>query len=169
MPPSNKKIHKFGVSQTTHFSSMEDKASLRAVSTSKHTGSHTNESVRQFSNAIGTKIPSRVKLSLRYTSDDNSVKTRYMVVNNPKAKRYDAGHKFGQQYGGIGTDKRNIFPQNPTVNRFPNKGRSATFKQNWNPKKDVSSWRRMENKIKRKVDKYQSGVEVRWKAMAFHK
>ena len=146
-------------------------AIMKRVSKSQHTGSKTNEKVRQFANQAGINVPKKVSLSVKYKSDNGKTKFRTMVVDNPKVSsgsRYDAGHKFGQQNGGSGISSSNIFPQHPIPNRYPVKGRKFMSSQDWIPKKQVGSWREMEDKINRKAQKY---LEVRsaFQELEWHK
>lgn len=166
----SKKIQKLGFSVKK--TPKSDWMQLSSTSSAKHTGTVTNKSVRDFANLPNRKIPSAVSLSIKYQSDDGTPKHRSMTVRNPKVahgKRYDAGHKIGQQNGGSGTNSTNIFAQHPVPNRYPAKGAVYTMSQNWTPRKNtVNSWRRMEDKINRKVAKYGS-ADVRFKVVSYHK
>ena len=73
----------------------------------------TNPSIRNYVNSPETPIPYKFKLS--YTIGENSPK--YQEFINEKALKMDAGHKLGNQFGGIGRTIDNIIPMNPTVNR----------------------------------------------------
>jgi len=63
------------------------------------------------------------------------------------------------QNGGSGTDIKNIFPQNITVNRWKKPGYvEAQTKNVKNSKNAYRSWRDFEDKINRKVKKYGPGA-----------
>jgi hypothetical protein len=136
----------------------------------KHTGSATNNSVRQHVNKSGTRVPDQLTYTLKYKSDNGAAKTRVMTVANPmvkKGERYDAGHLLGQQIGGSGTDVNNLFSQHKAVNRWKSHGAGYTLTQNWTPNKNVHSWRGMEDKVRRKADKYNK-VDISVKIDSYH-
>jgi len=119
-----------------------------------HTGSPTNRNVRNAVNTPGGQYPRLIISEINYVDDQARAKTRFIAVRNPQPQnngRWDAGHAIGKQNGGTGTWIGNIFPQNPTVNRFPVQGLPYTIQGNT---KTLHSWRTFEDKINRKANKY---------------
>lgn len=143
--------------QTAKLSKVNDKSS--------HTGSSTNQKVREAVNSPTAQIPDVIKNELTYKSNDGTTKTRYIAVQNPiytgdlnfGNKPWHAGHVVAQQNGGSGVEISNIFPQNPECNVSPNNGQRYTLFYSPCKRQDnkaPNSWRRFEDKINRKKEKY---------------
>lgn len=138
-------------------------------------GTNTNQSVRTYANAKTTKIPKGYTDNMSYLSDNGKTKTRTFIGHNPhrpnqnpnRKTDWDAGHIQGNQIGGSGTNKDNIFPQNPIANQQAGPaGRQYTApgSHKWhNPKNYTAgikhkgqpmAWREWEDKKGRKARKY---------------
>jgi len=161
------RVYNFEVAEAhTYFAGDSDKQVLVHNTTctsklGKGKGTATSEKTRKFANNPSTYIPKTVTLKIKYKSDNGTDKTRFIKVKNPKVKgqKWDAGHIVGMQNGGSGTDIKNIFPQNITVNRWKKPGYvEAQTKNVKNSKNAYRSWRDFEDKINRKVKKYGPGA-----------
>ncbi len=101
-------------------------------------GSGTSQKTRDYVQDPNSFYPEEVSLS--YTNEDGSYQGGSSYVQPPRTPgmKPDAGHIFGNQYGGSGKDKANIFAQEPRHNR----GNS------FNGKRTFEKWRKTENDIR---------------------
>ncbi len=106
-------------------------------------GSDTNKKTRDYVQDPNSFYPEEVSLS--YRNEDGSITGGSSYVQPPRTPgmKPDAGHIFGNQYGGSGTDTANIFAQEPKHNR----GNS------YNGQKTFGKWRRTENEIRKGIQK----------------
>lgn len=118
------------------------------------TGTSTNKKVRDYSNHPNTRVPKYVKYS--YTVEDASgaqirqYRGRKLRNKIPQGQKADAGHVIGSQMGGSGTSRRNIFPQNISLNR----GWGGRHRQ-WRFREDkVRNYAQNGNTVRLKVSLY---------------
>ena len=85
-------------------------------------GTGTSTGTRKYVNSSTTTYPRQV--SMEYSGIHKHHRTggrggRSEFINNRLAKgqKADAGHIFGNQYGGIGNQNAGVFPQHPQTNR----------------------------------------------------
>ncbi len=107
-------------------------------------GSDTSEKTRKYVQDPSSFYPEEVSLS--YSNEDGSYKGGSSYVQPPRVSgmKPDAGHIFGNQYGGSGKDTANIFAQEPKHNRGNSFKGERTFEK----------WRKTENKIRRGIEKH---------------
>ncbi len=138
-------------------------------------GTNTNQSVRTYANDPKTPIPQGYSDSMTYQSDNGKTKTKMFIGDNRhkpnqnprRTTDWDAGHIQGNQIGGSGTDKNNIFPQNPIANQQAGpagRDHTASGSHIWNNPKTYAAgrknigqpmaWREWEDKKARKTNKY---------------
>ncbi|MFC5050527.1 helix-turn-helix domain-containing protein [Rubritalea spongiae] len=119
-------------------------------------GSGTSKKTRDYVQDPNSFYPEEVSLS--YTNEDESYRGRSSYIQPPRTSNMkpDAGHIFGNQYGGSGKDTANIFAQEPRHNRGNRYKGKRTFKK----------WRRTENEIRRGIQK---GHKMRATAKLYRK
>jgi len=104
-------------------------------------GTGTNKTTRDYVNSSTTTYPQQV--SIEYTPDTSQkgMGGHSEFINEPLApgQRADAGHIFGNQYGGYGNQTASVFPQHPQTNR-------GNYYQG-EPTRDL--WRAQEDEVRR--------------------
>ncbi|MFN6944920.1 MAG: hypothetical protein ACK4ND_08210, partial [Cytophagaceae bacterium] len=106
-------------------------------------GSGTSQTTRDYVQDPNSFYPEEVSLS--YTNEDSSFKGESSYLQPPRTPgmKPDAGHIFGNQYGGSGKDTANIFAQEPKHNRGNSYQGKRTFEK----------WRETENEIRSGITK----------------
>lgn len=106
-------------------------------------GSGTSQGTRDYVQDSHSFYPEEVSLS--YTSEDGTYSGYSSYEQPPRTPglKPDAGHIFGNQYGGSGKDNANIFAQEPKHNRGNSHNGIRTFEK----------WRKTENEIRRGIQK----------------
>jgi hypothetical protein len=82
------------------------------------TGTGTSSGTRKYVNSPQTVYPE--ELSIRHTTTTTGKGGGFSeFINEPLApgQKADAGHIFGNQYGGFGNQNPSVFPQHPQTNR----------------------------------------------------
>ncbi|WP_081987792.1 DUF4157 domain-containing protein [Sphingomonas sp. 37zxx] len=100
-------------------------------------GTGTNQTTRNYVNSPSTNYPEQI--AINYSGGGVSGFSEF--INQPlnPGQRADAGHIFGNQYGGFGNQSASVFPQHPQTNR----GNS------YNGQPTSHIWRQNEDKIRK--------------------
>lgn len=106
-------------------------------------GSGTSQGTRNYVQDSNSFYPEEVSLS--YTNEDGTYTGHSSYEQPPRTPglKPDAGHIFGNQYGGSGKDNANIFAQEPKHNRGNSYKGERTFEK----------WRKTENEIRGGIQK----------------
>lgn len=82
-------------------------------------GTNTNQTTRRYVNSPSTVYPQQVSIEYSERGSASGSGGRSEFINQPLApgQRADAGHIFGNQYGGYGNQSAAVFPQHPQTNR----------------------------------------------------
>jgi hypothetical protein len=106
-------------------------------------GSGTSKTTRDYVQDPNSFWPEEVSLSYTNQDNTNSGGSSYIQPERTPGMKPDAGHIFGNQYGGSGKDTGNIFAQEPKHNRGNSYKGQRTFEK----------WRRTENNIRKGITK----------------
>jgi hypothetical protein len=104
-------------------------------------GTGTNKTTRDYVNSSSTPYPQQVSIEYSPSIHQSGMGGRSEFINQPLAsgQRADAGHIFGNQYGGFGNQTASVFPQHPQTNR-------GNYYQG-EPTRDL--WRKHEDEVRR--------------------
>jgi hypothetical protein len=118
-------------------------------------GTDTTKSTQNYvnNNSEWPSVPGNIEYGYQvYNKKGEEVDTDSGDVKNPapatKGQRWDAGHSLGRQNGGKGNVKKNVFPQNPQINRGNYFQGKKTFKM----------WRSIEDQFHDSVENNHHGV-----------
>lgn len=120
------------------------------------TGSGTNQKTRDYVQNSKSFYPEEVSLSFSNQDGSYSGGSSYVQPPRTSGMKPDAGHIFGNQYGGSGKDTANIFAQEPRHNR------GNKFKG----KRTFEKWRRTENSMRQGIKK---GYKMKAQAKLYRK
>jgi len=118
-------------------------------------GTDTNKTTQNYvnDNSEWPSVPGNIEYGYQvFDTQGDEVDSDSGDVKNPapanKGQRWDAGHSLGRQNGGKGDVKKNVFPQNPQINR-------GNYFQG---KKTFGLWRSIEDQFHESVENNDHGV-----------